>query len=558
MNFANESKSRTNLALILLALGFLICLLNFCIQMWEVGFTTADDTAAVVMEVDGFWKDYLTRLWNFSERVAYFPSAILNYLRALTPPTQFWFRTYTLVPVLVATIVFGWFSARLFANSYIGIASAFLLLASYQHGWYHHSLTAFPLNFHLAFIFCILGFTVFHKAWLENSTKGFLLSGALGSFPVLMYEMFIVHLLIFPLLILFIKARYKVPIFEKQRLIRVLGTVTPTALSSAVVASYHLDSGMQTAYGGTRIDKFSPEKYFDALYVFTTSAFPGRLFRHYYSQIPFYLNVEKYNGFEFFELFDRMRLVWIAIPLTFIGFGVGCYYWRKSKLNPATHISLLAISFVMLYAPNVLICLTAAHQGRALSGVEITYSGTHFAVFGVVLLLLTIFNIIVDYTGKAAPAILLVLCLGGAIRIYQNQISNSVIANYQSISYAKWKLLEEHFSSNSFEGVNSEKDVIISVGMLGSVGDPFWGLFHPDGWAHRKVYWQRFSEKAFGTKLPIVQREHCEIVFDDCKKRNQTYLFHHVDWRKKTALLHYCPEDEISNSCTTKSLTAWF
>lgn len=538
--YLNEKKLKS-IVIGFFLLSFLVCLGNFLVQMWEIGFTTADDTESSAKLPVELWGLIVQNWSNESFRSSYIPSLFLNYLRTLLSYKQSSFRLITILPILFEIGVFSYFIYLNFKNKMVAIGSAFFVLALFQHSWFHHSLSAFIFNFNFAFCLMLLSFIFYIRALKTPKFSIFFFSGLLFGISFLVYELFFPYILVFPFLLLLHKDK-KVGFWDKKIILQNATFLLPVFVFFLLVAKYYLKESGQSYYPGTSVvSNFSILSYFKAIKIFSFSALPGTIFQFYH------INIEQYFratgvGFEFTQLFDKMRLAWVSIPLTFSLLMVYLnIQGKKIKIPTKSFFILFIVSVLFVFLPNVLLSLTEAHQRRALTS-EFIYSGTHFSVFGWVFLACWLSYYASKVFGRASTIIVFLVGVFCFVQVYRNQISNTVIANVQSLHYSSWKMLEEFYKDGYFKTHKDKEPVYIADGMMGEQ-NKYWGIFHPkENWEWWR-YWYKFSKNAFGEHLPIfVNIPNCDRAISDCNKRKNRYSIQfRIDYTNKYSSLKICP-----------------
>lgn len=547
------------------SIGVFLTVANFLIQMWEIGYTTADDTALSGRFPHELWDDLISNFPLFNYRVNFIPSLFLGIFRQQFPYSHIYFRLFAIVPLIIEIFLFCYMFGLIFKNKILPFIVAVFLFTGFQHAWYHHSLTSYSLNFHLAFSFLLLAYIYFIQFMKNEKPKTIILSGFFCAIAASVYELFFPYLLIFPLLIFFNdKYRKKLTINKACKDFALfMIPLLPIILANAW---FYLSKGMFSGYrGNSMVSDFSLLKYLEAIWVFSSSALPGTIFGHYYHEIIKFFGVSG-EGFEYNNPFEKMRVVWLVIPFT----AVGAIFIFGKKIKEKNYSFLLIgllfiIGVLFIGLPNLLLCLSKAHQGRALSNTEIMYTGTHFSLYGWVLFLCVSILFLKKVFQKYYLIPLFALSGIVFLSVYKNQISNTFIANVQALNYSNWRLLEEFYDEGMFDKYPADETIYFSERMLG-IDHVFWGIFHPHGWTSG-VYWYKFSKNAFGKNLSIYPNiVNCELVEFNCKNRkNQYQLKLDIQYLRKTATMKICPMviggkpvSNIPEKCQTKEFRTYF
>lgn len=533
------------------------------LQLWEIGFTTADDTAMSQMLPGDIWALIQNNWSDPSIRGSYIPSLFLNYLRSLFPATQVYFRSITILPILLEIFLFGYLVQTTLKIKQIGIISSILAVAAFQHNWHHHSLTAFIFNLHFGFSLTLLSFIFFMKFFKNQKFKYLLISSLCFSLSISIYELFIAYLAVFP--ILYYIQPYSIN-FTKSSIFKMILAFDVLVICTILfIFKFFYFQDFNPDYQGTALVKeFSLYKIIKSDFIFSTSALPGTVFQKSKDLIREIYGVEgKY--FEFLTFFPKMRFVWLFTP---IAFSILIFRLYKNSINPyipkKQWLVYFSLAISLLFLPNILLSLSETHQQRAL-GTEKFYSGTHFSSFGWVFLLIITCISIKNLFGRNSKAVISIILVYSFVQGYRNQISNSAISNVQSLHYANWKLLEDFYNEGYLKKNNPEKVIYWSKGMLGEP-TKFFGIFHPneERWMLWK-YWYNFTQNAFGEHLPIFSDlPSCERVLNNCRDRNSQYqLEFKIHHQNRLATLTLC---EISmtkqiptlSNCVQKKTRAYF
>ncbi|MFK7871550.1 MAG: hypothetical protein AB8C84_00045 [Oligoflexales bacterium] len=532
---------------IFLILPMLLCaffsIFNFINQMWEIGYTTADDVAVTGILIDEYASIIYDAWINLDQRVVFYLTSALDYVRLSFGSGQIPFRIFTITPVIFLVLSYSWLVKELFQSRYIGFSSFVFCFSFFQHSWFHNSLSSFPLNLNLGFLFLTLSFTLFLK-FFKNRLDYTLAASFLGSLSVFIYEMFIPYLVVFGYLFFLMIIRKELS-FNKEVCWRFLYFLLPLIFSVAIVSSYHINADFQQGHNNiSMVSKFNIWKYIESVWVFTYSSIPGTIFHHYHHFINNFFNV---NGdYSIVNVSHLMRISWLIVPSSccLVVYIFKFLYVKKIFLY-SEYFILFLISFSLVFSSNLLVSLTIGHQGRALGGHEIMYAGSYFSMYGWIFILCLVLKIISDLQNIHIKNIFIFISIYLFNILYQNQVSNTFVATHQSLSYSRWKILEKMHNNQKFNHIDKHNSIIFSKGMWGEVGDPFWGVFHPHGWKHRDAYWYNFSLNSFKEGLPIFRNnEGCNHTVGRCDNKDKYVLLFNVDFKSRSSSIRVC-EDKI-------------
>lgn len=544
-------------------LMLLLVLFWFLRQMWDIGFTTADDVGISEMTSENLLNQLRGLLSSkgglFEQRPTFFFSRLMNYLRTeLFGYSHLGFRLSTILPIIIEVSLYLWLFYLLFQSKTKSILMAVILFASMQHAWTHHTLTAYIFNFHIAFSLVLASACLAYVSFKTLNFRLSFLSGLLFSLACIIYELFAAYALLFPgIFVLCYFRNFDVRPIDRKYLKPSAACITsglaPMSICFSYLALGYLSPYRSKDYTGTMpITTFSWSDYFNSVSHFSKVALPGKIFDRYRWLVGDYWGIPNITGFELNITSLTFWPIWTLIAL--IGGISICKILTQDKtiaIKRANLLVLFILSFLFIALPNSLAPLAQGHQKRHL--LEATYSGSYFSIFGWTTLLGTIgvsLNLIPNRVLKMV--LIAAMSILGAKSIYKAQISNSAIANLQALQYSRWRLLEEFYYNDNYflEAINSGKILRTDTSMYGK-GDQYWGLFHP-WFAESDTYWYNFTKNSIGKHLPIfVSDQSClKLYGTHCLDSRYTLTFH-LDYEKKTGTLTFCDTSKsLDISCT--------
>lgn len=457
-----------------------------------VGFTTLDDTLHNLYYSKGvnLFSSSLTFVAN---------SSIARPLFAffMAPPYFFdsfyYFKSIQIIASFFSVALFAFFVKKLTESVCFSILFFVVFLTFLQNSWNHNIMTSYPFYYHFSLALLILSFITLIKFMEQNKVFYLFCSHFLFLIVLMSYEMYMVYLPIYFILIYYFGKKYEIQ--AKKRVVISI----PYILSAffLIVLYFYVKMRFSNKYTGTSIEPKNLFGVLSVLWQFSISAFPTYIYNNIYWLYENYTlgkDIISYESLSFSLVLKKMKLVWL-IKAVIASSLILLLLNKLEKINSQQYLWLAPVSFVYIFIPNLPLSLTSKYQTWVANN-DISYVTTHYSYFAVTIFLVSVVGIIKRFLNSKKKifgfsAFLVILTIYGSI---VTDYANSYVFKTQYQATAKWRLVDKFLSSNYFKELPNGSTIIA-----------------PSLWKkyaileNRNSYWSNYFKNKSGKNIAVIR-----------------------------------------------------
>ncbi|SMC09592.1 hypothetical protein [Nitratiruptor tergarcus] len=413
----------------------------------------------------------------------------------------------------VAFLLFKIFKQK--SISYLYIVLFFIFM---QFTFQHNILFAYPVYFHFAITLLALSMVFLIDFFIKKEIYYYFSSILFFVIPLFMYEMHIIYVVLYFIIIISFVKRVRKIIFY----------FSPFLLFSfiLIVLDFYLKTHYPRGYAGTKIDISSLKLVVQSLIFHTSSAFP--LFNILYLKHI----IKHYNEYHFPHL-QLPYLHFVDYIKAFIGGYLSFYFLKKidfTKISSHLIYMTLIISFIYIFLPNLPISLTKKYQIWA-QHLNFHYVTTHYSIIAMNIFILSFILLYikqsssyVQYNNHIKVSVVVIVFIS-----LMNSYANRGIYKYLYLSSGKWKLMNTFIKSKIYKNIHQPIDI-----------SSFY-IHEYSIMRLNKNYWNRYFYYKTGQKQDFKNGcKNCPrlLIFQNPKNLNEVLIFETFD---KIFFLSYKP-----------------
>lgn len=482
-------------------LSFILVLFLTTYPLLFVGYTTADDVDGLTL-ADSLPK-ILSEVKN-SGRLSHYVINTVGYARVVLDSFAY-LKGLSLAPI-VGSILLATYLTYLILGSFNSAVLFFALVCiAQQNSWQHNILTAFPFTIQLAFMSFLASLILFIKflknsSWLANTASAFCLA-----FSMLMYEMFLPFVVVFPIVSL--TNYFARDTIRPSQALRSLRFSSLHLLVFFLILGAYLVVRFRTTiyYEGVAMPSdFSLLDYLRAVSIYSLSPIPPLNFLNH--EFLYHDLRESFEPFrmQIFYLIVNLRPEWIARAFLIFGLAYfGLMTMPKFKARPLVVLGSFVGVTLLIFLPNILVALSPTKQKWTEAGIT-TYSGTYLSTFAIVFaatgLLVLGWQTIKRFSKPIQIFSAGIVSFGFTILSISSDQLNYYVSKAQKHDFMLWRLMDEVVKSDRFAEIG--EDSLIYAPTLWMTGR-YWGLFHAS--PAMNDYWTRFTYIKTGKTIPFMR-----------------------------------------------------
>jgi hypothetical protein len=488
----------------------------------SVGYTTADDVEGLT--ITDSLATILSKVKN-SGRLSHYIINTVGHIRVLVDSFAY-LKTLSLLPIIGSIAAATYLAYMVFGTTSIAVLFFSLICVAQQNSWQHNILTSFPCSIQLAFMSFLCSLIFFIKHIRSGSRLTVVLSVFLFAFSLLMYEMFVPFVVIFPIIALTFylaskqEENIKIVIYKSLR-----NSLTHISAFVLIVTAYLLVRFSVTIYyeGVAIPTEFSVLKYLKAVSIYSLSPIPPlNFFGHEFLYHDLRETFEPFR-LDFLYIILNARPEWIArSALIFILTYCGFMNIPRLRARPSAVFAGSIGALLLIFLPNVLIALAPVKQEWTEAGIT-TYSGTYLSTFALTFAFTGLFVLgwqFISRLNKQTQQIAGgILSLGIAALGFCSDHLNYYVSKAQTHDFMLWRTMDEVVKSDRFKEIG-ENSLIYAPTLW--MSGRYWGLFHAS--PAMDDYWTKFTYIKTGKTITYMRNWDANVCASALASQKKLYV----------------------------------
>jgi len=479
------------------ALSILALLTLF--PLLQTGFTTKDDSEIALQATQH--GESLRYAMNFAALQGRFYQAF-SILAALLPhyySNPVWHYSLYLGSILLNVLLFYFLVGMIFRSRMAAVFAAALCLTFLQNNWQHSILTSYRVIVPLGLTF-FLGTLLFFFYWQRQRQLRFaILTGITYFLALLIYESFVVFFVVFLGLALH-DALARTASSVRQIAFRAATTLSPIVLVLVVYLSCYFTYRFYhpSVYDGNQPAPLDISRILAVMWQYTVSTVPGYFYFRDSETIQVLFTGFGLHTVGLGELVELCRVEWAVKAVAAAGLSAAILVRARQHLTLKSFWLTLAAGVACLFAPALLVSLTAKYQDWVLRYHSLAYSAPSYdAYFAMIFLLVTVLLFLSRALSQwkiLSGAYIFCVCVGIAVASLATDFYNYHITVDQQLSHLKWRTVDRFLQTEEFDALPSDS-VILAPSLWRQRGIV----------ANAETYWSRYLTQKSGKRIWVAQ-----------------------------------------------------
>ena len=419
--------------------------------------------------------------------------AILWYYIPFAIDSFIYYKIVSIILLVLNLILLALF-IKILTNSNLLFYICFLIgIVGLQNSWEHNPITTFSGFFSIP-INLLLGSLILFLFYKTKDKKTFLyISVSLYFCTLFSYELFILYFPLFVLLSFY---------YNNNKIVLAIKDIS---LHFTSIIVYLISYGIfrlvfGSSYSGVEIqESINIIDSLRVMFQFSISSIPMYfLFNSKYQYLlSLYSDIKEYTSITTFILFNIKIVYIVKAILVFVVFFSLSQKTRVTINKKVIFIGLIC-SIFYIFLPTVLLAITPLYQEAVIKNGQLGMPVSFFSYLAVIItsifILLLVNHIFKKEYSKKASIFFLGIVL--SVVSIGNDILNTNISNYQSLSNEKWKIMDKFLKTNEFSLV-PENAFIYAPSLWYQIGTV---VVNED-------YWSKYISNKTGKNITVINKQ---------------------------------------------------